>query len=926
MMMTKTNNTNEVSLNKINIDDISNLNNKNISSIDNYPYLKIDSTNFFKKISPNELKAINEKINKFYKKKLNLNENTKNEYITNILRNILEKLFPKTDMDINKIISLISSQIKSKKKLNRDVMEEYINYFYDLRDRYKFSNKIELNKTLFKNIGIVLCYVHSKLKDYSIDSNGIKEYINTILTQKINVLTDYFLYCNKSGSDPMLLKKTNEWKKLVKIKNYKIPPELIFLINIFQSCIKLEINIEFDEDILEQEDLQLFTMVLLNLEYVFPNLEIITINLVHNKIQQILNQRHDNRILNLVNFEEETLKKNYTKDDIILYDVKWDFDQEFNLSYFNEIKRISKRNKRKISLEDYCIISNNEEKDKELLLKNNAIFSENNIFSLDFFTNDKTNKIDDTGFIDLELDEGDKDLTSCKTNSSSDATKVKNKENTKETKEDKKMKYIELLEKNSIFFDFILMAFVGISLTKSLRKLNILSNDYYVKDLINYIKVFYELDMQKFFHIFDILYNKPNGFDLLNIELNSLDIFSFNKMIEAIYMNLTLTSINISFFSADVCYSIANLYKIYTEQIKTQKYINEYLFLKGKNFDIGEFEKKMLEDISKFFIDNLSIFFEIIKNKTDLKELGLNFDFPDILINNNIYKTVIIKFILNIIMLVDNNEAKNISNLKKLTLLSPKLIFDKKLETNIDNFFKKISLYNNSKTLMNLNIQFQFYQINYIKNLISTNLFSLNIGDLDIFTFDKLVNYLTSYNFSIQSNLSYITIKLIGAITNFNTQIKLIFQKLFNINLRNLIKLNLFTNLIINKKMNYLFLNKLLQNNWISNYVITLNEQSKKIINYYNIFGRKKILFLVSESIQNIVFKESGNFIVRRNKFHSSEIYWILKILFINKQRNNYTYLGYFEIQYLIFTILKYLFLTANAKLEHEYNFESNKS
>ena len=926
MMMTKTNNTNEVSLNKINIDDISNLNNKNISSIDNYPYLKIDSTNFFKKISPNELKAINEKINKFYKKKLNLNENTKNEYITNILRNILEKLFPKTDMDINKIISLISSQIKSKKKLNRDIMEEYINYFYDLRDRYKFSNKIELNKTLFKNIGIVLCYVHSKLKDYSIDSNGIKEYINTILTQKINVLTDYFLYCNKSGSDPMLLKKTNEWKKLVRIKNYKIPPELIFLINIFQSCLKLEINIEFDEDILEQEDLQLFTMVLLNLEYVFPNLEIITINLVHNKIQQILCQRHDNRILNLVNFEEETLKKNYTKDNIILYDIKWDFDQEFNLSYFNEIKRISKINKRKISLEDYCIISNNEEKDKELLLKNNALFSENNIFSLDLFTNDKTNKIDDTGFIDLELDEGDKDLISTKTNSSSDATKVKNKENTKETKEDKKMKYIELLEKNSIFFDFILMAFVGISWTKSLRKLNILSNDYYVKDLINYLKVFYELDMQKFFHIFDILYNKPNGFDLLNIELNSLDIFSFNKMIEAIYMNLTLTSINISFFSADVCYSIANLYKIYTEQIKTQKYINEYLFLKGKNFDIGEFEKKMLEDISKFFIDNLSIFFEIIKNKTDLKELGLNFDFPDILINNNIYKTVIIKFILNIIMLVDNNEAKNISNLKKLTFLSPKLIFDKKLETNIDNFFKKISLYNNSKTLMNLNIQFQFYQINYIKNLISTNLFSLNIGDLDLFSFDKLVNYLTSYNFSIQSNLSYITIKLIGAITNFNTQIKLIFQKLFNINLRNLIKLNLFTNLIINKKMNYLFLNKLLQNNWISNYVITLNEQSKKIINYYNIFGRKKILFLVSESIQNIVFKESGNFIVRRNKFHSSEIYWILKILFINKQRNNYTYLGYFEIQYLIFTILKYLFLTANAKLEHEYNFESNKS
>jgi len=98
------------------------------------------------------------------------------------------------------------------------------------------------------------------------------------------------------------------------------------------------------------------------------------------------------------------------------------------------------------------------------------------------------------------------------------------------------------------------MTFVGISWTKSLRKLNIISNDYYSKDLINYLIVFYESDMQKFFHIFDILYNKINGFDLLNFELNSLDIFSFNKMIETIYMNLTLTSINISFFSADVSY------------------------------------------------------------------------------------------------------------------------------------------------------------------------------------------------------------------------------------------------------------------------------------------------------------------------------------------------------------------------------------
>ena len=920
MMMKNTKNTNEISFGKLNFDNISNLNynNNNNSIIDKYPYLKIDSSNILKKITSSEIKTINEKIEKYNKKKFNTNENSKNDNINEIIKKISEKLFPKTDMDINKIISLISNQIKSKKKLNGNSMEEYINYFYDSRDKYKCCDTLKLNKTLFRNIGIVLSYAHSKLKDYSIDINGLKEYINIILNKKINILTDYFLYCNKSGNDPMLLKKVKEWKKLVRIKKYKIPPELIFLINIFQSCLKLEINTEFDEDILDQEDLQLYAMVLLNIEYIFPNLEQISINLVNDKIQQILNKRQEDRIINLVNFEDETLKKNFTKDNITLFDFKWDFKQEFNLAYFNEIKRISKRNKKKISLEDYCIISNDKEKDKELLLKNNTFLTEN-IFTLDFSTTEETNKIDDIGFIDLDLE--DKDRVSYKTNAS-----IQNKEITKEIKENKKINYLELLEHNSIFFNFLLITFCCISWNKSVRKLNILSNDFYSKDLINYLTDFFELNTEKKFHIFDILYNKPNGFDSLNIELNSLDIFTFNKIIEIIYMNLTLTSIKISFFSCDISYLIANLYKIYTEQIKTQKKINEYLLTKGKNFNIEEFEKKILEDISKYYIDLLAVLFEIIKNKSDLKELGFNFDLPDILINNNKYKISIFKFILNIIMLINNKEIQSISNLKKLTLLSPKLILDKKLETDIDNFFKNIHLYKASKVLMSLNLEFQFYKISNIKNIISTNLFILNIGDFDLFSFNKLVNYLTSYNFSTHSNLSHLGIKLIGAITNFNTEIKKIFQKLFNINLRNLLELNLFTNLIIDKKSNYLFLTKLLQNNWIPSYFISLNKKSKKVVDNFSILGeRKKIYFLVSESIQNIVFKESGDFITRKNNFRSNDIYWILKYIFINKHKNNSIYLGYFEIQYLIFSILKYLFLTSYIKLKHEIGLEEAK-
>ena len=325
-----------------------------------------------------------------------------------------------------------------------------------------------------------------------------------------------------------------------------------------------------------------------------------------------------------------------------------------------------------------------------------------------------------------------------------------------------------------------------------------------------------------------------------------------------------------------------------------------------------------MDDISSRFCENLEILFELIKKKKDLKELGLNFDMPIILSNNNNYKISIFKFILNILMLVDNNESNHKSSIKKLTILAPKIIFDSKKEKNIDNFFKNISIYYKTKTLINLNLQFQFYKISYIQNLISTNLFTLNIGDLDIYTFDKLIQYLTCYDFSINSNLSHLSIKLLGMFTNFNIQMKLLLQRLFNISLRNLLELKLFTNLIIDKKANYLFFLKLLQNNSIPSYLITLNKKSKKTIAYFNLFKVNKIYFLISETIQNLVFKDTFN-LMRQHNFFLNEIYWVIKIYLLRMQKRNDIFVGKFGMQGIIFTILKYLFFTSNVKLEHQY-------
>ena len=891
-------------------------NDKITSSLEKFSYLKIEPSNNFKKITTEEIKSINEKIEKNIKDKFA----SKKEFINEIIKKFLERNYPKYETNTSKIIQIISNQIKTKKKLNGERMEVYINFFYNSKDNFKSSTTLVLNKRIFRNIGIMLCYIYFKLKDYPIDSNGIKEYINTIVTKKINVISDYFLYCNNVGCDPMLTKKAYEWRKLVKIYNYQVPPELIFLINTFQNCLKLEINMEFDQDILTQEDLQLYTMTLLNIEYVFPNLENISINLIHKKLQEFLNKKTINNLSSLIIKNEETFKKNVSKDNNSLYSIKWDFDKEFNLAYFNNIKANSKKNKKNISNDEYNII-NLDEKEIDLLSVKNNISSEKNKLSLSQINipEKKSNKLNDIGFVDLELDEMDNDTSSSTTNSSSEIFRVKTKQNMiNETFEEKQKKYFQKIDNFKMIIDFIMMTFCTMSWNQSVRKLNLLSNNFYSKGLITYMKHFFDFESKKTFHFLDILYNKPNGYDSINIEFNSLDIFIFNKLLDIFYMNMSLTSINISFFSADISYLLSNLFQIYSEQLKTYSEIKNYISNKGSNFNTDEFEKKILDDISSRFCENLEILFELIKKKKDLKELGLNFDMPIILSNNNNYKISIFKFILNILMLVDNNESKHKSSIKKLTILAPKIIFDSKKEKNIDNFFKNISIYYKTKTLINLNLQFQLYKISYIQNLISTNLFTLNIGDLDIYTFDKLIQYLTCYDFSINSNLSHLSIKLLGMFTNFNIQMKLLLQRLFNISLRNLLELKLFTNLIIDKKANYLFFLKLLQNNSIPSYLITLNKKSKKTIAYFNLFKVNKIYFLVSETIQNLVFKDTFN-LMRQNNFFLNEIYWVIKIYLLRMQKRNDIFVGKFGMQGIIFTILKYLFFTSNVKLEHQY-------
>ena len=907
-------------------------------------YINIDSKNYLEKESQKELKIIKERIENFKELKSNSNkeEISKQELTKKITKKFLDKLYPQCDADARKISLLISQEIKPIKKLTKDKVEVYINYFYSLRHDIKYSRTLRLTKEVFRNIGYILCYIYQKYIQFSMKgSSGKKECVKKIIEKNIDVLTDYFLYCQNNGLDPIQTKKTKVWKNLR--KSYEMPPEFIFLINMFHRINSLDINIDFEGETLEPEDIKLFTITILNINFFLPKLEHANLNFVHNKLQFYLYKRYYIKIFNLLKIGEENIKKNIIKDHSSIYNIKWDFEQNFNLEEYKKNKLYIVKDG--IIYDDYsilCCIENNDltiETGGKRRIFNSLAFSSifnstDNLIKVEKKDKSKqNNKNKETAkrydsILDKNYDcfEVISDEENDKLSNKTSSTKVKNEKDNKNKKNKKnknsnhKSQYVQLLEKNAPIFDIMLMTICGITRIESIKKLNLLSNDFYNKDLINYMIKFYELDVASIddeYHVLDMFYNKTKNLDLLNIEINSLDIVSFDKIIGIIYKNKSLNSLKLSFFSSDVSYLSITLLKVY-EQIKTNEDIAQYVINKGKNLTLENFEKKIVKDISSFFIDNLYLLFEIIKNNNNLEEIGLNFDLPSILIDNINYKIPIFKFILNLIFLIDNNENQNKNKIKTLTLLSPYTIFDNRFENEIDLIFKDITIYKNTKSLKELNVQFKFYNMIYLKNLISPNLIELSIGDLDLISFDKLVNYLSSFDFSNKSVLNKLNIKIMNTITSFNTDIKIILRKLFNIKINTFLELKLFTNIILHNKLNYSYLIKIINNNWIPSYTIILNEESKKIIYNADPFG-EEILFLVSPKIEYILFKQGkikGKIIENNNKEDNNEIFWILKYLFICKYSNDS--LSFLEIKKLIFTILKYLYLTSNVKVTHQ--------
>ena len=322
---------------------------------------------------------------------LNGDYNLINEYLNSLFKNNNFEPFI-TSLYISK--SIINTQ---NKKIKNEI-------YKDLNNLFQNSKEIIPNFTvfiieIFKQIGYAFCYIYQQLQKYNIDSTQkLLDEINDILKNKINILDDYlgFVDSKKNWKNESPLKSFINKNK----NKYKLPCELILLINYFKNIYTLEIDYE-NLVLNEEKDFLLLTITLLNIDLIFQKVNYIKLNLKNFQFQNDIYSRYfrlEKEILNntnkyakFSNFLENNKSDNDIKPDLmnenicikVIIDKYKNFLSSIIITFFSIQKFIN------INRMD-LIISENYSYEFKNLFKKYCFLNQSNSFNIINFFQTKT--------------------------------------------------------------------------------------------------------------------------------------------------------------------------------------------------------------------------------------------------------------------------------------------------------------------------------------------------------------------------------------------------------------------------------------------------------------------------------------------------------------------------------------------------------
>jgi len=257
------------------------------------------------------------------------------------------------------------------------------------------------------------------------------------------------------------------------------------------------------------------------------------------------------------------------------------------------------------------------------------------------------------------------------------------------------------------------------------------------------------------FHYLDILLESYINLNKIQIEFNSLDSSTFDRLNKMITNNKHLASLNLKLFSSnsnmlnlDNLRNIANMINFDNFEKDKNTASNKNLKKKEKKDVIFDEASYLLDIIYRPFADNLEkLFWNIIERKIHLKFLSINFDMPSYISNNDkfieLFQNNLFLFFEKISAVVPNH--KNFDKLKinrRLNSVDSGLRFDEGLDQksifgelikrkNIENTKRKVSYFNLNTINNNSN-----FQINNFSEMSNTNR-DLNENNTNVLIYDK---------------------------------------------------------------------------------------------------------------------------------------------------------------------------------------------
>ena len=763
-------------------------------------YLCISSSNKFKIMDNMHLALVNDN---FQKSLGVLEENA----FGNFFQLFFNKIFPiKTNSDLYfQNIFLVDKYFSYYQIREMTDISESMNFMLN----YDYNGEFSLNKEMIEHIGNILVYGFDKIKNkfklYLIKSYAdFKEKLENVKFHQIDLLNEYY-------NQEFFLKKKNKDsnKKMQKYVYFKepftdsdgnvlgkeskfLPNELILLLNKLQYIKTLSINIEnVFSDINNNAKVTLETIkyliILINIQWILPNILVVNFN--------VSNMKFSNSLIDIMSLKlSQEIKK------VNIYERKTYYSM-------NEIPTYN----------NYDLIL--KQKSLNLSKANNDILEQN---------------------LNLEIDSSDDEEYSIKDNNKKEISNEDNNiiENKKLTKKDMiKGIYTNYLNKYNKVLDLIIITTYYIRILDKLHALNMKCPDVFSSEIR---ECYNSINNTKEINFLNLLVDVDH-LNILDIEFNSLDFINFEKILGLINANSNLSSLKLIFFSFDKFYSSGGIFKILSDI--NDPNLSMDLLNKNQNFENSVLNQFFLDKFQK----NLEILSILLRNRhKSLNELSLLLNIPTLILNNDNYILSLIKFIINVFIFFcfDKNQ------IKIFKLIAPLINLDNRKTIFLNNLFGKVTS-DNLNNVHTLILQFNFYKMNNIINLLSANLTTLNIGNFDLDTFSSFVTKITSDEFLKESKLVNIKIVLNENIIEYAGIIKDCFLKLLQKYPKNLLNFDILTNIKINCEQLHEII-VLIKKSYVNKFIITFNEESESAIKE---IIKKDLTYVVNmnkESEQNL--------------------------------------------------------------------------